>query len=92
MGHLVRTSLFLSDTFYLNGHPFRCAGVLPRKDGLGTPPIPRVFLLLHLMAPKHFEHKHRTFNGPTLEDVGHRVGGCQFWGVFGNAVLAKNAP
>ena len=30
-----------------------------------------VFLLLHLMmAPKHFEHKHCTFHGPTLEDVG----------------------
>ena len=68
--------------------------MMPWKDGLGTPPpLRRVPLPLHLMtAPKHFEHKHRTFNGPTLEDVRRMVGVRPFWGVFGNAVLAKKPP
>ena len=47
-------------------------GVLPRMDGPETPPpLPRVFLLLHVTtAPEDFEHKHRTFNAPTLGDIG----------------------
>ena len=44
------------------------------------------------MVPKHVEHKHRTFNGPTLEHVGRRVGVLRIWGVFGNAVLVKHPP
>ena len=44
-----------------------------------NPPLPRVFLLLHVTtAPEDFEHKHRTFNAPTLGDIGSRVGDAQF--------------
>ena len=58
-----------------------------------NPPLPRVFLLLHVTtAPEDFEHKHHTFNAPTLGDIGSRVGDAQFWGVFGNPVLGKNPP
>ena len=58
-----------------------------------NPPLPRFFLLLHVTtAPEHFEHKHHTFNAPTLGDIGSRVGAAQFWGVFGNPVLGKNPP
>ena len=61
------------------------------KEGwLGIPPLSRVSLLLHVTtAPEGFEHKHRTFNAPTLGDVGSRVGDAQFWGVFGNPVWAR---
>ena len=58
-----------------------------------NPPLPRVFLLLHVTtAPQDFEHKHHTFNAPTLGDIGSRVRDAQFWGSFGNPVLGKNPP
>ena len=58
-----------------------------------NPPLSRVFLLLHVTtAPEDFEHKHSTFNAPTLGDIGSRVGDAQFWGVFGNPVLGRNPP
>ena len=64
------------------------------KEGWSSnPPLPMVLLTLHpMIAPKHFEHKHRTFKGPSLEDFRRQVGGRPFWGVFGNVVLAKKPP
>ena len=64
------------------------------KEGWpGNPPIPRVFLLLHVTTPpEDFEHKHHTFNAPTLGDIGSRVGDAQFWGVFGNPVFGQEPP
>ena len=70
-----------------------CTWGAAKEGWSGNPPLPRVLLLLHLMmAAKHFEHKHRTFNGPILEDVGCPVEVRQFCGGSGNAVLAKNPP
>ena len=45
-----------------------------------------------MTAPEDFEDKHRTFNAPTLRDVGSRVGDALLWGVFGNPVLGRYPP
>ena len=66
-------------------------GVLPREDP--PPPLPGVSLLLQLNdGTKRLEHKHRTFNGPNLEDVGCVVGVPQICCAFGSLRLAKHPP